>query len=219
MSNGNRTSISTGLFDELVCRGAGFVQIVNGPDPSVQVVGSAEAQDRVRIRTRGMRVVIAFRIGADPLRAMTESRGRPGVVVTVDSISRIHVQGFCTVRLGSEDHPLTLGETTLIHGGVGIVSGNVSADRLIVRNRGHGQVQLAGDVQWLDIINRGIRTLDCSELVAQRAKATVSNVGKIDLMVLDELSARVDGIGGVTYRGDPIVYRRGGGMGRLDKVT
>ena len=218
MSYDNGMPVSTGLFDELVCRGAGSVQVVNGPDPSVRIVGPSASLNRVRIRNRGMRLVISFRVGPDPWRAMMESGGSVSVVVTIDSISRIHAQGFCSIKLGSENHPLALGDTTLIHGGMGVVSGNVSAERLTVRNRGHGQIRLAGDVRWLDMANRGIRALDCSELVAQRAKATVSNVGRIDLMVLDELSARVDGIGGISYRGDPIVHRRGGGMGRLEKI-
>ena len=217
MNSGNVTPVSVGLFDELVCRGAGTVHVVSGAEPSVGLLGRSDQLDLVRIRNRNMRLVVSFRVGANPWR-VPDGDDVIGVQVVADSLSRIHVQGFSTVILGTQNHPLVLDEATLIHGGSGILSGTVSATRVKIRNRSNGQVRIAGDARWLDVANRGMGVLDCSELVAQRASAISSGLGRIELLVLDELSARMDGMGAIGYRGEPIVHRRGGGLGRLEKL-
>jgi hypothetical protein len=208
-----------GLFDELVCRGAGFVHVVSGPQPAVHVVGAPELVDRVRVRYKRMRVVIAFRVGVDPWRTLSDSGPSFRVVATIDELSRVLVQGYCNTQFGSgPESPFRVAEMSIVHAGSGMISGHISADRLKMKHRGSGQIQLSGDVHDLEISNTGMGVIDCVELVAQRARVSASGLGKSSVMALDQLAVKLTGLGGVSYRGDPVVHRRGDGFGRLEHL-
>ena len=208
-----------GLFDELICRGAGTVQLVSGPNPHLVVIGPDELADRVVVRYRGTRLVVAFRTGPNPvaaLRAVTE--GVRTIVVT-DAVSRVAVQGAANLRLGeSADRPFTCQSLKLVSSGNGSISGSLSVETLTVRLQSIGSVNLEGDADCLDLRATGIGSADCMDLVCKTAKVGQSGIGSVRVMVLDSLRAAVSGTGRLTYRGTAQVTRRGGSPGRIEHL-
>ncbi len=206
-----------GLFDELVCRGGGTVQLVSGPNPHLVVVGPEELVDRVIVRYRGMRLVVAYRVGPNPIRLIQNISRQVRTIIVTDAVSRVAVQGAAALQLGeSPEHPFTTDSIRLVNSGNGFISGSVSARTIAVRLRSIGGVDLDGDAGMLDARISGIGSLDCSDLVCKRARVTVSGVGSCRVMVLDDLVATVNGVGQLSYRGTAHLTRRGASTGRIE---
>jgi len=205
-----------GLFDELICRGAGTVHVVSGPNPHLVVVGPEDLVDRVVVRYRGTRLVISFRVGPNPMPFLQGRQAQVRTVVVTDAVSRIVLQGAAGIVLGeSPQAPLTTESVRLVNSGHGLITGHLSAFKVDARIRGTGNMQLAGDARELGVRVSGIGSIDCEELVCGTARVSVTGVGSCRVMVLDTLTASVSGAGGVTYSGTAKLIRRGGSAGRI----
>jgi hypothetical protein len=203
-----------GLIDELVCRGAGTVQVISGPDPRLVVVGPPDLVDRVVVRYRSMKLIVSFRLGPNPL--SIGGMGELRVIVATDAISRLVAQGFASVHLGeSARRPLSAVNLRVINSGSGRITGDITTEKLVVRVRGVGGISLSGDAGELDARLSGVGSLDCEDLVCGTARVGVNSVGSARVMVLDELRASVTGAGHIGYRGSGRLARRGGQIGRI----
>ena len=138
-----------GLIDEIVCRGGGTVQLVSGPDPHLVVVGPEEFVNRVVIRYRGMRLVIAYRVGPNPVHLTQRLSDRVRTIVVTDAVSRVAVQGAATLQLGeSPERPFTTDSIKLVSSGNGFITGSVSVGTIAVRLRSVGGAELIGDAGY-----------------------------------------------------------------------
>ncbi len=206
-----------GLIDELVCRGGGTVQLVGGPNPHLVVVGPKELVDQVVVRYRGMRLVVSYRVGPNPVHLIQKLSHQVRTIVVTDAVSRIAVQGAASVQLGeSPEQPFTTDSIKLVNSGNGSISGSVSADTVTIRLRSIGGAELNGDAGMLDARITGIGSLDCSDLVCKRARVTISGVGSGRVMVLDDLVATVNGVGRLSYRGTARLTHRGASTGHIE---
>lgn len=207
-----------GFFDELVCRGAGVVRLLSGPEPRLLVVGDDELVDRVVVRYRGARLVVSFRTGPNP--AMLFGRGASvTTIVVTDDIGRVAVQGAANLQFGDgAENPFASDSLRLVSSGTGAIEGHVSVTEISVRLRGISGARLAGDAAKLDVRLAGTGSLDATELVARNAKVVVSSTGNCRLMVLDTLAATMNGTGSLTYRGSASLTRRGAGVGRVEHL-
>ena len=218
MPNIDEREHSIGLFDELICRGAGTVVLVSGPNPHLVVVGPEELIDRVVVRYRGMRLVIGYRVGPSPLPLIQNLSQQVRIIVVTDALSRVVVQGAASLQFGeSPERPFTTEGIKIISSGSGFISGTLSTGTLAIRLRGMGGLQLGGDAELLDARLSGIGTLECGELVCKKARVNISGVGSSRVMVLDHLTATVSGTGRLLYRGSPQVTRRGI-AGRIERM-
>ena len=217
MTNVTEREHAIGLFDEIVFDGAGAVQLVSGPNPRLVVVGPEDLVDRVIVRYRGMRLVISYRVGPNPMNLIQDISRRVRTIVVTDAVSRVVVQGAATVVLGEgPERPFTTEAVKLVNSGNGFVSGSVSASSIAIRIRSVGGVELDGDADLLDARIAGIGSLDCSDLVCKNARVTISGVGSCRVLVLDNLAATVNGTGRLSYRGTAGLTRRGASTGRIE---
>ena len=201
---------SIGLFEELVCRGVGTVHLVSGPNPHLVVIGPEERVNRVVVRYRGMRLVVAFRVGPNPMAVIQEGGDQLRVVITTDAVAKVVAQGFASVRLGeSEIRPLTSESLRIVNSGSGRITGDVSCDHVDVRLRGVGGVSLGGDASKLNARLSGVGSFESGDLVARRARVAVNGMGSARVMVLDELVGSVSGAGSLSYRGSGLLVARG----------
>ncbi len=206
-----------GLIDELVCRGAGTVQIVGGPNPHLVVVGPEELVDRVVVRYRGMRLVVAHRVGLNPMHMIQSISRQIRTIVVTDAVSRVAVQGAASLQLGENpERPFATDAIKLVNSGNGFISGSISAGTVTVRLRGVGGAELDGDAGMLDARIVGIGSLDCIDLVCKKARVTINGIGSCSVMVLDDLVATVNGAGRLRYRGTARLTRRGANSGHIE---
>lgn len=208
-----------GLFDEIICRGGGTVQLVRAAQPSLVVIGPPDLVDRVVVRYGGMRLVTTLRMGPNPISVIPAITDHLRVIVATDAISRVVAQGFVTVRLGEKEaEPLTAGTLRIVNAGSGRVSGYISTDSLTIRLRGMGGISLSGDTGSLDARLSGIGSLECGGVVCRTARVAVTGLGNANVMVLDELAASVTGAGSLSFRGSARLTRRAGQTGRINHL-
>lgn len=80
---------------------------------------------------------------------------------------------------------------------------DVSGDKLDIALQGAGQLQANGSIRQLNARIDGAGSVDLSKLVATEAQVSVNGAGKLELQVTGTLTAEVNGVGSVTYSGNP----------------
>ena len=68
---------------------------------------------------------------------------------------------------------------------------------------GAGAVKLEGRADYQSIKMSGAGGYSGFELISQNCKIDISGVGSADVFVEKELDARISGLGGVSYKGNP----------------
>jgi hypothetical protein len=80
-----------------------------------------------------------------------------------------------------------------------------------------GKMELKGKATKATIKNEGIGNIDASKLITQDMDLTSSGIGKVDIHCEGNLSMKVEGIGKVTYSGNPnVVKKEISGIGKVE---
>jgi hypothetical protein len=106
--------------------------------------------------------------------------------------------------------PVAASRLELEISGAGSMDLRLEADDLRVRMSGAGAIKLDGVAERSDIDISGAGGLDAGQLQCRVCEINLSGVGGADIHVTDELIARITGLGGISYRGNPA---------RVDKVV
>jgi len=89
---------------------------------------------------------------------------------------------------------------------------NLDADLNMV-----GKMTLRGKSTKVNLQNEGIGNIDASQLIAQEMEVKSSGIGKMDVHCEGNLSIVVEGIGKVTYSGNPKVIKKEiSGIGKVE---
>lgn len=87
--------------------------------------------------------------------------------------------------------------------GAGIIDMEVDVNDLEVTLTGAGLVKLSGRAVNQSISLNGVGNLEAFDLESHSCKVTVSGMGGAEINVKENLIARVNGIGRISYRGNP----------------
>ncbi len=79
----------------------------------------------------------------------------------------------------------------------------VQGDKFELISEGAGLVKVSGKVKNLSLTAKGVGMVDTKDLNAQNADVTLNGVGAVEVRVSDTLNASVNGIGSLTYYGNP----------------
>lgn len=83
---------------------------------------------------------------------------------------------------------------------------------------GAGQVKASGETKEAAITLSGAGRVDAKDLLAERAKATSTGVGEIDVYATEQLDASTSGVGEINYYGNPkSVNKHAGGLGSINQ--
>ena len=101
--------------------------------------------------------------------------------------------------------------------GSGKITGTFECDNFITKISGSGVLTLTGSCSTLDISVSGSGNFSGNEFETKNAHIHISGSGKMDVWVLEYLSAEISGSGRVRYRGDPKIDYSVSGSGRLER--
>ena len=91
-----------------------------------------------------------------------------------------------------------------IFDGVGIsVIQNINEQHFTCALNGVGSCELSGNVDYLELSVNGVGSVDAKELIAEKVVASLNGVGSAEVHAISSLNALVNGIGGLTYYGEP----------------
>ena len=94
----------------------------------------------------------------------------------------------------------------------------IKNDRLEIVASGAGELKASGETKEADITLSGAGRVDARDLLAEKAKATSTGVGEMDVYASQQLDASTSGVGEINYYGNPkSVNKHAGGVGEINQ--
>ncbi|MDR3117865.1 MAG: DUF2807 domain-containing protein [Mediterranea sp.] len=88
--------------------------------------------------------------------------------------------------------------------GVGNIKINdISCRELDLRAEGVGNIHIRGKAEKANLVSHGVGNIDAANLESKSVTATSSGVGNISCHATQSIDAKVDGIGNISYKGNP----------------
>ncbi|NNG23873.1 GIN domain-containing protein [Telluria aromaticivorans] len=135
---------------------------------------------------------------------------------------RLHMKDSSRNSIESSDRiVVTLPELQTFRGeGAGVMRLNkLRGERLDVNYRGAGRLAIDGEVRELRLRAQGVGEVDTKDLVTQEADVSFEGIGSVSVHAKDKLNAKVQGMGNLTYYGNPrIVNKSVSGIGSVVAV-
>lgn len=95
-------------------------------------------------------------------------------------------------------------ELTVKNEGVGNVKiQNIICDNLKMYTNGVGNATLKGTAKNVTLASQGIGNIDADELIGENVEAKSEGIGNVSCYATSSLTAKVEGIGNITYKGNP----------------
>jgi hypothetical protein len=135
------------------------------------------------------------------------SKEKIRIVVSYDTLREIRITGAAVL---TSEEVIESRELILNMEGAGVLELEIQVQFLEHHLSGAGLVNLKGMADHADIRLSGAGGLDAQNLEVQHCDITVSGIGGAKLNVKESLKARIEGIGGIEYTGEP---------GKIDKVV
>lgn len=167
-------------FSTIDSKGPISIVVEAGKPQSVTVSGSARFVGAVETKVVGNELRISI-----PERGVGNLNDDPRVTITVPELTRLAVEGA--------------GETILnkLHG-----------NSFELNYAGAGSVKADGTVKNLRMKAEGVGAIDTKALIAARVDVMFQGVGDIKLYASEHLSAVVQGMGSLTYYGNPRTFHK-----------
>ena len=90
-------------------------------------------------------------------------------------------------------------------------------DKFEVDANGAPNITVAGTTKVIDVGTNGAGKVDTTKLHASRGVVEANGAARVDLDVLEQLDATVNGPSTITYKGDPVVNKTVHGPGKIEK--
>ena len=95
----------------------------------------------------------------------------------------------------------------------------LESKKVCVNYEGIGNLKLGGTTQLVEIFSSGVGNIDCENLLAKTAIVKSTKIGKINCYASESIGLFNDGIGEITYHGNPKLKNlQGRGMGKISAI-
>jgi hypothetical protein len=202
-------------FDQIAMAGAGRIIITQGDEESLTIETDDNLMEYIETRVRGNTLEIDF---SDDI--ILSSGGHDVLEPSAGFIFRISVINLETVSVSGaaeiKAEKLKVENFEINFSGAGDIQvDDLNADRVVVNVSGAGDVELAGKVDYQDIILSGLGRYRGFDLESQHASVVISGAGGAELWVSRALDVVISGAGDVEYYGEPNVSPQISGLGRI----
>ena len=106
-----------------------------------------------------------------------------------------------------------------IKGGAKVYVYNIEAREVEISVMGAADIDLFGKTDFFETELAGAGTIDAKNLVSKKAEVKISGAGTAELSVTEELLTDVDGVGTLTYYGDPMLKNISGGLTDVEQAS
>jgi len=128
------------------------------------------------------------------------SRKKIKLIINYIDLNDVRIMG--AVLLKNEGY-LEAEELEIRMDGAGIIDLKIKSNKLKTVLSGAGVVKLAGEVHEQKLNLSGAGKLEAFDLESQECEISVGGLGGAEIFVTDKLDARIEGIGGIKYAGEP----------------
>lgn len=205
--NGNVTDEVFDLsgFSEVQFDGVGDVFIEVGEVESVIIRTDENLQERMKAEVRGDTLYVGQREGNNLMNS-TEIT----FLITVTDLDKVVVSGAGDMTIdGIQGDSLELE----LDGATDTTITDIDVNNLTIEISGAGGANASGNADALSVSISGVGEFLGFDLVTDTADIQISGAGSAEVNVNDSLTGSIDGVGDVTYRGNPTVDVDRNGLG------
>lgn len=182
-----------------------------GDKPSLRIEGDEDNIKKLKVIQNGETLELEF----DEIKNNFFGDSRPDVYLTLSDLEVMEFDGVGNIK---SEGPFKVGEIRLLGNGVGNISLQFEAQKIDAEFNLMGNMTLKGAAEVINLSNEGIGNIEASELIAQDMTLTSSGIGKVAVHCTRDLSITVNGIGAVSYTGNPNVIKEEiNGIGKVSR--
>ncbi|NVJ85628.1 MAG: DUF2807 domain-containing protein [Algoriphagus sp.] len=198
-------------INELKLDGVFNIYLRQGDDESLEINAYEEVMDYLIISENGSELLIDF----DPEQADFLDDKTPEIHLTLSDLNKLTFDGVGNIRTKNQ---LQLGELTLKGKGVVNLELDFEADRLDADFDMMGNTKLSGKAEVANIQFEGMGNLEASKLITQKMDINSKGMGRVAVHCEGELSITAEGMGMVSYTGNPTILKEEiKGLGGVDR--
>lgn len=183
-----------------------------GDNPSLRIEGSDEMAKKLRVTQDGDLLELDFE---EVNENFFKKNSKLDVYLTVTDLEEFEFEGVGNIKT---ETALEVDDLVIKGDGVGNLNLELQATTIKAVFSMLGNINLRGSVNSIGLRNDGLGNVDASELVAQNMNLVSSGIGRVAVHCEGELSIIVDGIGAVSYTGNPTVIKEEiNGIGKVSR--
>lgn len=195
--NGNITteSISTEDYDNIELMGSMDVHLEEGIEGNITITADENLHEFISVEVISNTLFIK-------LKENYNTTSKTGIHITVPykDISKVKITGSGDIN--SKD-VISVDKFSAAITGSGDINVMLKATEVQAEVRGSGDIKLSGSTAKLDIEIIGSGDFIGYELDSQNTNVTVSGSGDAKVVAKENLAAKVNGSGNITYKGNP----------------
>lgn len=191
----------TGIFN---------LYLSQGEKPSIRIDGSEDQLRKFKTIQNGDFLELEF----DEINSGIFSDSRPDVYLTLSQLEELVFEGVGNIKT---EGSFKVDDIRLEGDGVGNILLQFEASKIDAQFNMMGNMTLEGSAAEITLSNEGIGNIDASKLLAQTMTLTSSGIGRVAVNCTGDLSITVNGIGTVSYTGNPNVIKEE--INGIGKVT
>ena len=145
------------------------------------------------------------------------SKKKIELIINYVNLKEVRVMGAALIK---NEGYLECKDLKIRMDGVGTIDLKVQGDKLEAILSGAGVVRLAGEIKEQELNLTGTGKLEAFDLESKECKITVGGIGGAEIFVTDKLEARIEGIGGIEYAGNPQnIITEINGLGKINRAN
>ena len=180
-------------------------------EESIEVEGPAELIDKLTIDQQGDLLVLKM----EKIGGFNFNKGDFKIRIALKELTELNYDGVGNVKTNGL---FKVGNLKLLGNGVGNLELELEAKEIGADFDMVGNITLQGNAYRAIFENNGVGKLDASQLIVENMDINSSGIGKVEVNCVGDLSLVVDGIGKVSYTGNPrIIKKEVSGIGKVEE--
>ncbi len=180
-------------------------------EESIEVEGPAELIDKLTIDQQGDLLVLKM----EKIGGFNFNKGDFKIRIALKELTELNYDGVGNVKTNGL---FKVGNLKLLGNGVGNLELELEAKEIDADFDMVGNITLQGNAYRAIFENNGVGKLDASQLIVENMDINSSGIGKVEVNCVGDLSLVVDGIGKVSYTGNPrIIKKEVSGIGKVEE--
>jgi hypothetical protein len=185
--------------------------LIQGDKPSLKMNGEEDQIKNLKVTQRGDVLELKF----EEIKNNFFGNSKPDVYLTLSELKEMEFDGVGNLR---SEGPFKVDELELQGNGVGNIFLNLEAKNIEADFNLMGNLTLEGSAEKITLSNEGIGNIEASQLLTQTMTLNSSGIGKVSVHCTGDLSITVNGIGAVSYTGNPNVIKEEiNGIGKVSR--
>lgn len=196
---------------QLKVSGVFNLYLSQGDKPSLKIEGEQDQINNLKVVQNGESLELKF----DEIDNHFFGKSKPDVYLTISGLKEMEFDGVGNLKT---ERAFKVDELQLRGNGVGNISLQFDAKKIDADFNMMGNLSLGGSVEEIVLTNEGIGNIEASGLEAKNMQLTSSGIGRVSVHCTGDLSITVNGIGAVSYTGNPNVTKEEiNGIGKVSR--